>query len=95
MSETESYNTFGEYIVAKRTEKIEGNRSLSRSEMAKRCGFTPQYAMDIERGLMIPSEDKIEALVNVLDLDEKLAFKLADKIPTRVFEKAKEEYYKE
>lgn len=86
------YKTFGEYVIAKRSEV---QPRLSRSEMARRCGFTPQYAMDIERGLMIPTEDKIEALVNVLNLDERLAFQLADKIPTRVYEKAKEEYFKE
>ncbi|HLI46978.1 MAG TPA: helix-turn-helix transcriptional regulator, partial [Geobacterales bacterium] len=79
-----------EYIIAKRAEK-----NLSRSEMAKRAGFTAQYAMEIERGRMIPAEDKIEDLINVLDLDEKTAFKLANKIPIRIYEKAKEEYYKD
>lgn len=92
MSDKMLFKTFAEYIVAKRSE-IKPN--LSRSEMARRCGFTPQYAMDIERGLMIPTEDKIESLVNVLELDERLAFKLADKLPTRIYEKAKEEYFKE
>jgi transcriptional regulator with XRE-family HTH domain len=82
--------TFADYIKAKRAEK-----NLSRSEMARRCEFTPQYAMEIERGNMIPSEDKIENLVNVLELDERLAFKLADKIPTRVYEQAKESYFTE
>lgn len=92
MSDNYLYKTFADYIIAKRSE-VKPN--LSRSEMARRCGFTPQYAMEIERGNMIPTEDKIEALVNVLELDEKLAFKLADKIPTRIYDKAKEEYFKE
>jgi transcriptional regulator with XRE-family HTH domain len=82
-------NTFGELVKLKRAEK-----NLSRSEMARRAGFTPQYAMDIERGNIVPNEDKVERLVNVLDLDERLAFKLADKIPTRVYKSAKEEYFK-
>jgi transcriptional regulator with XRE-family HTH domain len=82
--------TFADYIKAKRAEK-----NLSRSEMARRAGFTPQYGMDIERGHVIPTEDKIEALVNVLELDERLAFKLAGKIPLRIYEKAKKEYYGE
>lgn len=81
---------FGDYIKAKRAE-----HNLSRSEMARRAGFTPQYAMDIEKGYTIPTEDKIENLIRTLDLDERLAFKLADKLPHRIIEKAKEEYYKE
>jgi transcriptional regulator with XRE-family HTH domain len=80
--------TFADYIKAKRSEK-----NLSRSEMARRCEITPQYAMEIERGNMIPSEDKIEQLVNVLELDERIAFKLADKIPTRIYEQAKKDYF--
>lgn len=80
--------TFADLIKLKRAEK-----NLSRSEMARRVGITPQYAMEIERGSMIPNEDKIESLVNVLDLDEKLAYQLADKIPTRIYEQAKNEYF--
>lgn len=80
--------TFADLIKHKRAEK-----NLSRSEMARRAGFTPQYAMDIERGVVIPSEDKIEQLVNVLELDERLAFKLADKIPLRIYEQTKKEYF--
>lgn len=80
--------TFADLIKAKRSEL-----NLSRSEMARRAGFTPQYAMEIERGRIIPTEDKIESLVNVLQLDERVAFKLADKIPLSVYEKAKDEYF--
>jgi transcriptional regulator with XRE-family HTH domain len=83
-------NTFADLIKAKRAEL-----NLSRSEMARRAGFTPQYAMDIERGYVIPTEDKIESLVSVLDLDERLAFKLADKIPQRIYEEAKKKFFKE
>lgn len=82
--------TFADYIKAKRAEK-----NLSRSEMARRAGFTPQYAMDIERGYTIPTEDKIESLVNVLELDERTAFRLADKLPLRLYEKAKQKYFNE
>jgi len=82
--------TFADLVKAKRSEL-----NLSRSEMARRANFTPQYAMEIERGHVIPTEDKIEALVNVLELDEKLAFKLADKIPMRIYDQAKQDYFKE
>lgn len=82
--------TFADYIKIKRAEK-----NLSRSEMARRAGFTPQYAMDIERGNVIPTEDKIESLVNVLELDERLAFQLADKIPLRILEQAKHKFFSE
>jgi transcriptional regulator with XRE-family HTH domain len=82
--------TFAELIKKKRAEL-----NLSRSEMARRANITPQYAMDIERGSAIPNEDKIQNLINVLELDERIAFKLADKIPLRIYEKAKEEYFKE
>jgi transcriptional regulator with XRE-family HTH domain len=83
-------NTFADLIKAKRAEK-----NLTRSEMARRVGITPQYAMEIERGSIIPNEDKIEGLIEVLELDERIAFQLADKIPLRVYEKAKEEYFNE
>ena len=81
---------FADHIKAGRTEK-----NLSRSEMARRVGITPQYAMDIERGLAIPSEDKIEKIVEVLSLDEKTTFRLADKIPIRYYEEAKRKYFEE
>lgn len=80
--------TFSEYIKSKRSEK-----NLSRSEMARRANFTPQYAMEIERGHMIPTEDKIQSLVDVLELDERLAFRLANKIPSYIYDKAKKDYY--
>lgn len=79
---------FADYIKGLRAEK-----NITRSEMARRAGFTPQYAMSIERGLLIPSEEVIEKLVAVLDADEKTAFKLADKIPVRFYEEAKKRYY--
>lgn len=82
--------TFGDYIKQHRTEK-----DISRAEMARRVGITSQYAMNIERGIFIPNEDKIEALIGVLELDERIAFKLADKIPQRVVEEAKKKYYEE
>ena len=84
------YSTFDEYIVAKRAEK-----NMTRSEMARRVGMTPQYAMSIERGVGLPSEEMIERMVDVLELDEKTAFKLADKMPVRYYEAAKLKYYKE
>ena len=81
---------FADYIKSARAEK-----NLTRSEMSRRVGITPQYAMDIERGLAIPSEDKIEKIVEVLDLDEKTAFRLADRLPTRYYEEAKKKYFEE
>lgn len=79
---------FADYIKSLRAEK-----NLTRSEMARRAGFTPQYAMSIERGILIPSEEYIEKLVEVLDGDEVTAFKLADKMPVRCYEEAKKRYY--
>lgn len=79
---------FADYIKSLRAEK-----NITRSEMARRAGFTPQYAMSIERGHLIPSEIYIEKLMDILDGDEKTAFKLADKIPVRCYEEAKRRYF--
>jgi transcriptional regulator with XRE-family HTH domain len=68
-------------------------KKLSKSELARRVGITPQYMMDIERGKMIPAEDKIEKFVEVLDLDEYVTFKMVDKIPTRILNQAKKAYF--
>lgn len=88
--------TLGEYIKRMRAEKslFEG-KSISRSEMARRVGITPQYASDIENDITIPTEDKLEKLVEVLDADEKTMFKLANKLPLRYLEIAKQEYFGE
>jgi transcriptional regulator with XRE-family HTH domain len=67
-------------------------KGLRKSELARRLNITPQYLSDIENG-SIPSEEVIEKLVEVLELDEKETFKLADKLPIRVLSKAKLEYY--
>jgi transcriptional regulator with XRE-family HTH domain len=80
---------FGRYIENSRKQK-----GLSKSELARRLSITPQYMADIEKGRMIPSEEKIEKLVKALELNEKDAFKLADKLPLRVLAEAKEEYYR-
>ncbi|ANX11178.1 hypothetical protein ABE41_004110 [Fictibacillus arsenicus] len=80
---------FGRFIENSRKQK-----SLSKSELARRLSITPQYMADIEKGRMIPSEEKIEKLVTALELNEKEAFKLADKLPLRVLAEAKQEYYK-
>lgn len=48
---------------------------------------------DIEDNRTVPSEEKLEAMVNVLDMRETTAFKLADKLPLRITEKAKKEYF--
>jgi transcriptional regulator with XRE-family HTH domain len=80
--------TFGQYIQEHRIEK-----AWSMSELARRVSITPQYVKDIETDRIIPSEDKIEKLVSVLELEEKTAFILADKIPLRIYESAKQEYF--
>jgi transcriptional regulator with XRE-family HTH domain len=80
---------FGRFIEDSRKHK-----GLSKSELARRLSITPQYMADIEKGRMIPSEEKIEKLVTALELNEKEAFKLADKLPLRVLAEAKEEYFK-
>lgn len=83
-------STFGHHIKEARIVKY-----LSKSELARRAGITPQYITDIETDRIVPSEDKIERLIEALELDEKETFKIADKIPLRVFEKAKENYFNE
>ncbi|MED1864784.1 helix-turn-helix transcriptional regulator [Fictibacillus nanhaiensis] len=80
---------FGRFIEMSRNQK-----GLSKSELARRLSITPQYMADIEKGRMIPSEEKIEKLVKTLELNEKEAFKLADKLPLRVLAEAKQHYYK-
>ena len=84
------YNSFADYVVAKRAET-----NITRSEMSRRAGVSPQYGMGIERGIHVPSVEVIENLVRVLDMDEKTAFKLADKIPSRYYEEAKRKYFNE
>jgi transcriptional regulator with XRE-family HTH domain len=73
--------------------KARVSKSLTKSELSRRVGITPQYVTDIENGRTVPSEGKLELLVNILELNEKDAFKLADKIPLRIIEKAKKEFY--
>jgi transcriptional regulator with XRE-family HTH domain len=80
---------FGTFIETSRKQK-----GLSKSELARRLNITPQYMADIEKGRMIPSEEKIEKLVITLELNEKETFKLADKLPLRVLAEAKQEFYK-
>jgi transcriptional regulator with XRE-family HTH domain len=82
--------TLGEYIKLARLGK-----SLSKSELARRAGITPQYVTDIETNRVTPSEDKIEKLVGVLELEEVKTFRMADKVPSRILDKAKKEYYGE
>jgi transcriptional regulator with XRE-family HTH domain len=82
-------NKFGHFIEISRKDK-----GLSKSELARRLSITPQYMADIERGRMIPSEEKIEKLVTALELNEREAFQLADKLPLRIIDEAKQQYYK-
>ncbi|AIQ34722.1 MULTISPECIES: helix-turn-helix transcriptional regulator [Paenibacillus] len=82
------YKSLGEYITFSRTAK-----GLSKSELARRVGITPQYMRDIEDNRTIPSEEKLELMVNVLDMKEVVAFKLADKLPLRIINKAKMDYF--
>lgn len=79
---------FGEYIHLCRTAK-----SLSKSELARRSEITPQYVSDIEKGHTIPSEEVIERLVGILEMNEAIAFRLADKLPMRIIAKAKMDFY--
>lgn len=81
-------NEFGDYIRREREAK-----KLNMSELARRTGITPQYVRDIEAGIRVPGEDKIEKLIEVLNLDEYETFKLADKIPIWALEAAKREYF--
>lgn len=80
--------SFGDYVKFARLEK-----HLSKSELARRVDIVPQYVTDIENGRLVPSEEKIDKLVGILELDEALAFKLADKLPTRLIENLKQEFY--
>lgn len=81
---------FGAYI-----KKARETNKISKSELARRIGVTPQYMADIERGHVLPSEEKIEKLVAILEIDERTAFKLADKLPLRIIKEMKKTYYKE
>lgn len=85
---TDYPNSFGEYVQKKRNE-----RGLTKSEVARRASFTPQYMRDIEDNRTVPSEEKIEILVGILDLDAPVAFKLADKLPLSIIKQAKKDYY--
>jgi transcriptional regulator with XRE-family HTH domain len=86
----EQVKTFGELIHLARLAK-----HINKSELARRVGITPQYVTDIESNRTVPSEQFIEILVGVLDLEEKETFKLADKLPPRILEKARKEYFGE
>lgn len=80
---------FGEYIRLARMQK-----DWKRAELARRLEITPQYLMTIEKeDDKIPSEEIIERMVSVLDLDEKETFLLADKVPTRILRQAKIDYF--
>jgi transcriptional regulator with XRE-family HTH domain len=80
---------FGEYIKIARIGK-----QWNRAELARRLEITPQYLMTIEKeNDKIPSEEIIERMVSILDLNEKEAFVLADKLPLRIIRQAKNEYY--
>ncbi len=81
--------SFGEYIAAGRKAK-----KLRKSELARRVGIVHQYVTDIESGRVIPSEDKIERFIGVLELNEYDTFKLADKLPVWAMEDAKQAYFK-
>jgi transcriptional regulator with XRE-family HTH domain len=79
---------FGEHIKIGRLAK-----QLKKSELARRVAITPQYLADIEQKGAVPSEEVIEKLVSVLDLNEIDTFRIADKLPIRIIEKAKQEYF--
>jgi transcriptional regulator with XRE-family HTH domain len=79
---------FGEHIQFHRLAK-----HLNKSETARRVGITPQYVRDIEDNRTVPSEEVIEVLVGVLDMDERETFKMAGKIPSRILELAKKQFY--
>lgn len=79
---------FSEYIRMARI-----NKGLKRAELARRIDVTPQYLLIVEKEDKIPSEEIIARLVSVLDLSEVEAFKLADKLPPRVLDRAKIDFY--
>jgi len=83
-------DSFGNHIKEARIIKY-----LSKSELARRVGITPQYITDIETDRVIPNEKKIEKLIEILDLNEIDTFKKADKIPIKIYEQAKRDYYKQ
>lgn len=68
-------------------------KKLNKSEFARRVGIPPQYVTDIESGRAIPSEDKLEKVAGVLDLDAREVFRVANKLPKHIIEQAKREYY--
>ncbi|MNS96231.1 hypothetical protein D3C71_1302450 [compost metagenome] len=86
----EQFENFGQYFQHHR--KILG---VNKSEAGRRIGISAQYVNDIEEKNLIPSEEKIEIMVALFEMDEKTAFRLANKMPIRVYKKALEEYLKE
>lgn len=84
------FKTFGDYFKYHR--KLTG---INKSEAGRRIGISSQYVTDIEEKGLIPSEEKIEIMVAVLEMDEKMAFRLAHKMPIRVYQQALEKYLRE
>lgn len=88
MTDQATPTTFADFVKIHRAKL-----GISRNELARRVGVTPQYLMDIERDRGIPTEEKIEKLVEVLQGDKREAYKLADKLPLEILEKMKKAYF--
>lgn len=80
--------SLGEYITEERAKK-----KLSRSELARRVGVTASYMRDIEQDRTVPSPKNLSQIVAVIDLDERMAFEMADKLPPNITKYIKTRYY--
>lgn len=69
--------TFGEYIRDLRNKK--GKRLI---DIAEVLGYTQMYLSEMERDKKEPSNDTIEKMAKVYNVDELILYKLLNRLPT-------------
>ena len=78
-------SAFGEYLRARRMERLESDPSFSVRQLAKRIGVEPSYLSKVERGeTPPPSEPKIVALAREIGEDPDILLALAGKVSTEL-----------
>ena len=74
-------NVFGTFVRARREELRKKDREFSVRKVAARIGVEPSYLSKVERGDQPPpSEGKIVALAEVLDVDADVLLAMAGKV---------------
>jgi len=74
-------NAFGTFVRARREELRKQDREFSVRKVAARIGVEPSYLSKVERGDQPPpSEAKIVALAEVLDVDADVLLAMAGKV---------------